>query len=122
VPLAYNAEFDQAFLLAELQRTGHSSQALPPAARPKVQWMDPLVWARELHKEAKSKALGAMAELLGVPLETAHRATDDAAAAGVIMGRFFADVRVPRTYSAFMQEQSRLARAQREDRPYWRSA
>jgi DNA polymerase III alpha subunit (gram-positive type) len=84
--------------------------------------MDPLIWARELHKDAKSKALGAMAELLGVQLETAHRATDDAAAAARIMGRFFADTRVPRTYSAFMQEQSRLGRAQREDRPYWRTA
>jgi DNA polymerase III subunit epsilon len=122
VPLAYNAEFDQGFLHQELQRAGHSASQLPPAARQKVQWIDPLIWARELHKDAKSKALGAMAELLGVELETAHRATDDAAAAALVMARFFGDTRVPRTYSAFMQEQRRLGRVQRDDRPYWRSA
>lgn len=119
VPVAYNAEFDQNFLHQELQRCGHSAKELPPAFRQKVQWIDPLIWARELHKDAKSKALGAIAELLGVELETAHRATDDAAAAGFIMSRFFGDTRVPRTYSAFMQEQRRLGRVQKDDRPHW---
>jgi DNA polymerase-3 subunit epsilon len=121
VPVAYNAEFDQRFLQQELQRAGHVAKSLPPATRPKVQWLDPLIWARELHKDAKSKALSAMAELLSVTLEKAHRATDDAAAAALVLARFFQDTRVPKTYSAFMQEQRRLARAQLDDRPYWRN-
>jgi DNA polymerase III subunit epsilon len=119
VPIAYNAEFDQGFILEELKRAARGPADLPPAARPKIQWVDPLTWARELHKDAKSKALGAMAELLSVKLETAHRATDDAAAAALILSKFFADTRVPKTYGAFMQEQQRLARVQKDERQYW---
>ncbi len=121
VPVAYNAEFDQRFVLEEIQRAGGARGALPPAARPKVRWIDPLIWARELHKDEKSKALGAMAELLGIELETAHRATDDAAAAALVMAKFFQDTRVPTTYGAFLQEQQRLARVQSEQRQYWRN-
>lgn len=119
VPLAYNAEFDQTFILNELGRVNLKG-AMPPAARKKVQWVDPLTWARHLHVEAKSKALGAMCELLGIELETAHRATDDATAAGRLFQRFLTDERVPSTYGAFMQEQQRLGRLQAEQRQYWR--
>lgn len=121
VPLAYNAEFDQAFILNELGRTGlKMGSGLPPAARKKVQWVDPLTWARHLHAEAKSKALGAMCETLGIELENAHRATDDATAAGRLFQRFVQDERVPSTYGAFMQEQQRLGRIHAEQRQYWR--
>lgn len=120
VPLAYNAEFDQRFLLREFQRSGFSTSNLPPTFRRDVRWLDPLVWARSLHEDAKSKGLGAVAELLGVKLEQAHRATDDAAAAMMVMREFFGDVRVPKVYGAFMQEQMRLSRLQGEARQYWR--
>lgn len=119
VPLAYNAEFDQMFLLKELSRVSVSGN-LPPAARRGVQWVDPLTWARHLHADAKSKALGAMCEALGIELENAHRATDDAAAAGRLFHRFLDDDRVPATYGAFMLEQQRLSRLQAEQRQYWR--
>ncbi len=120
VPLAYNAEFDKAFVLKELRRSGVREQKLPPAFRQGVRWLDPLVWARALQAEAKSKSLGAMAELLNIELEQAHRATDDAAAAMLVMREFFKDVRVPKMYGAFMQEQMRLSRVQEEERQYWR--
>jgi len=74
VPLAYNAEFDQAFLHAEFVRLGGSE--LMPVKRSTV-WLDPLSWARELQKEHKSRALGEVCERLGIQLERAHRATDD---------------------------------------------
>jgi DNA polymerase III subunit epsilon len=119
VPLAYNAEFDQAFILKELGRAPMRT-SLPPAARKNVQWVDPLIWARHLHAEAKSKSLGAMCEALGIELENAHRATDDAAAAGRLFHRFLDDDRVPTTYGAFMLEQQRLGRLQAEQRQYWR--
>ncbi len=121
VPVAYNAEFDRAFILEEFARAGGAGNSPAPAARPKVQWIDPLVWARELYRDEKSKALGAMAELLGVQLENAHRATDDAVAAGRVLAKFFDDSRVPKAYGAFMQEQRRLGLTQREERQYWRS-
>lgn len=120
VPLAYNAEFDKAFILKEFARAGAPQRHLPPAFRPGVRWLDPLVWARLLQADAKSKSLGAMAEILQVELEQAHRATDDAAAAMLVMREFFKDVRVPKTYGAFMQEQMRLSRVQSEERQYWR--
>lgn len=121
VPVAYNAGFDQVAILAELDRATGVPRAKPPALRREICWFDPLVWARDLHKEEKSRSLGAMAELLGIELETAHRATDDAVAAALVLFEFFKDTRVPRTYAAFIHEQQRLARLQGEERQYWRS-
>ncbi len=113
LPLAYNAEFDRGFLRAELERTSFGSREeadLPPAMRSKVEWIDPLDWARELQKEHRSRALGDVCERLGISLENAHRATDDAAAAGQVMAIFLKDASVPRPYGAFIREQKRLHR------------
>jgi DNA polymerase III subunit epsilon len=121
VPVAYNAEFDQRVLLAELERAGNLPRHKPPAFRPGLCWLDPLVWARALHKDEKSRSLGAMAELLHIQLEQAHRATDDAVAAALVLAEFFKDPRVPAIYAAFIHEQQRLARLQGEERQYWRN-
>jgi DNA polymerase-3 subunit epsilon len=121
VPVAYNADFDRQAIHAELDRAGNAARKKPPGFRPGICWLDPLVWARELHKEEKSRSLGAMADLLGVELEKAHRATDDAAAAALVLREFFKDKRVPSTYAAFVHEQQRLARLQGEERMYWRN-
>ena len=121
VPVAYNAEFDRAFLFEELTRAGAANdRALPPTARRGVEWVDPLVWARELQKEEKSRALSDVAERLGVKLEKAHSAVDDAEAAVRVLSVFLGDARVPKTYAAFIQEQKRLGRLHEEDRQYWR--
>jgi DNA polymerase-3 subunit epsilon len=120
VPVAYNAEFDKAFLAAELARCGYSGASLPPAARPGVEWIDPLVWARELQHEEKSRALTDVCARLGIELRQAHRATDDAEAALCVFDVFARDTRVPRTYAALIQEQKRLARDMDEERQRWR--
>lgn len=117
VPLAYNAEFDRAFLLAEFERLGQPD--LLPIARPTV-WVDPLSWARELQKEHKSRALGEVCERLGIRLERAHRATDDAEAAGQVLTAFLRDQRVPARYGAFIKEQKRLERLFEFERVRWR--
>ena len=109
VPAAYNAAFDRAFLGAELARAGE-------LLAKDVEWLDPLVWARELQHAEKSRALGEVAERLGVPLENAHRASADAEAALLVLFALGRDVRVPRTYAAFVQEQRRLAMAQADER------
>ncbi|HEY5145582.1 MAG TPA: 3'-5' exonuclease [Polyangiaceae bacterium] len=132
IPAAYNAAFDRAFLGNEVARASTANAAIaavagpaaaaasggpvPPALRRTVEWLDPLVWARELQQGERSRALGEVAARLGVALENAHRASDDAEAALrvlLILGR---DVRVPRTYSALVQEQRRLAMAQADER------
>ena len=51
VPLAYNAEFDRAFLMAEFTRAGALLARVPPALRKGVDWIDPLIWARELQPD-----------------------------------------------------------------------
>jgi DNA polymerase III subunit epsilon len=132
IPAAYNAAFDRAFLGNEVARASTANAGIaavaspaavaasagpvPPALRRTVEWLDPLVWARELQQGERSRALGEVAARLGVTLENAHRASDDAEAALrvlLILGR---DVRVPRTYSALVQEQRRLAMAQADER------
>jgi len=109
IPAAYNAAFDRAFLGAELARAGVL------LARD-VEWLDPLVWARELQQGEKSRALGEVAARLGIDLETAHRASADAEAALKVLFALGRDVRVPRTYAALVQEQRRLAMAQADER------
>ncbi len=124
LPLAYNAAFDRDFLQAEIGRVAGvlgNHGALPPAARSDVAWLDPLHWARELQKEERSRALADVCARLGIKLERAHRATDDAEAAGRVMLAFLKDVRVPRTYAAFLKEQRRLDTMFGLERLRWRN-
>ena len=120
IPAAYNASFDRSFLLAELDRSGLRLESPPPAVRRDVDWIDPLAFARELHKDEQSRALGEMAARLGIQLETAHRATDDAEAALRVLYAFAKDPRVPKAYGGLIQEQRRLMRVQDEARKFWR--
>ena len=92
----------------------------PPAFQKNADWIDPLVWARELQKLEKSRALGEVAARLGIELTQAHRATNDAEAALNVFIRFQEDSRLPKNYGAFLQEQRRLARAFESERIRWR--
>ncbi len=117
IAAAYNASFDRGFILAELERAQVDLASRPPAFRDDVDWIDPLVFARELWKgQGESRALGAVAARLGIALERAHRATDDAEAALRVLYAMSQDARVPRGYAALIQEQRRLERSQR----FWR--
>lgn len=120
VPLAYNAEFDRDFILAEMSRAKANLDKPPPALQQSVEWIDPLTWARELQKNERSRALGDVCERLGIKIENAHRATDDAEAALRVMLAFLGEVRVPNTYAALIQEQRRLGRRFAEERLRWR--
>lgn len=122
LPVAYNAEFDKGFLLAEVGRLQLEGEVtMPPSLRPSVTWIDPLTWAREIQKTEKSRALGDVCERLGIPLENAHRATHDAKAAGQVMSVFLRDSRVPSAYGAFIREQGRLEKMAAFERARWRS-
>jgi DNA polymerase III subunit epsilon len=117
VPAAYNAAFDRMFLSNEVARTPVGAAAsVTPALRRNVDWVDPLVWARELQQGERSRALGEVAARLGISLENAHRASDDAEAALRVMLVLARDVRVPRTYAALVQEQRRLSMLQADER------
>lgn len=120
VPAAYNAQFDRAFLLAEFGRAELGTESIA-ALRRDVSWLDPLVWAREIQQGEKSRALGDVAARLGISLEKAHRASEDAEAALRVLYVLGTDGRVPRSYGALVQEQRRLALAQADERRLWRS-
>ena len=120
VPLAYNAEFDKAFLVAECDRCQVVAGRPVPALRRNVEWMDPLIWVREIQRNERSRALGEVCQRLGIPLDNAHRATDDAEAALRVLFAILPDARVPRMYGGFLQEQRRLARQQEDERARWR--
>jgi DNA polymerase III subunit epsilon len=121
VPAAYNAAFDRGFLLAEFARAGRDVTKTKALARA-AQWIDPLVWAREIHSDEKSRALGDVAARLGIQLENAHRAKDDAEAALMVLYTLGREQRVPKSYGALVQEQRRLGFAQADERRMWRSS
>ena len=122
VPGAYNAAFDRAFLANEMARAGVTT-GLPPALQRDVEWIDPLVWARELQPEERSRALGEVAARLGIALTNAHRASDDAEAALQVLLALGRDLRLPRTYAALIQEQRRHALEQADERRLkWRAS
>jgi DNA polymerase-3 subunit epsilon len=120
VPAAYNALFDRAFLMAELARAGVDVSGVP-ALRRDVVWIDPLVWAREIQQAEKSRSLGEVAQRLGIDPGRAHRASDDAKTAALVLFALGVDGRVPRPYGSFVQEQRRLALAQADERRQWRA-
>jgi DNA polymerase III alpha subunit (gram-positive type) len=78
--VAYNLSFDRGFVAAELERCGLSWPEGPT--------LDPLIFSRALLTWLKSKRLGDVAAELGVDLHEAHRARDDAEAAGRILYAF----------------------------------
>jgi DNA polymerase-3 subunit epsilon len=119
VPAAYNAEFDKTFLLSEYARIGKKLDAAPPALRREIAWVDPLVWAREIQAEQRSRALSEVAQRLGIALEKAHRASQDAEAALRVLYALAEDARIPRPYGALIQEQRRIGLLQADERRRW---
>jgi DNA polymerase III subunit epsilon len=116
VPAAYNASFDKAFLKNELDRAGLSGDARCKPFQRDVEWIDPLVWARELQSEERSRTLAEVAGRLAIPMESVHRAGDDADAALRVMLALGRDARVPAAYGALIQQQRRLALEQADER------
>lgn len=117
LPAAYNAGFDKSFMLAEMGRAGMRGQMMPPALRPKVKWLDPLVWVREFQKEERSKKLGAVCGRLGINIEKAHRAWCDAEATGKVIVRLAEQM--PERYSDMIRIQDQHEAQQHADRPDW---
>ncbi len=85
---------------------------MPPALRKEVEWLDPLVWAREIQQGEKSRALGEVAARdSGVKLENAHRASDGRRKAAMhVLYALATSGKIPPAYGRkFVQEQRRLA-------------
>jgi len=115
IPVAYNAGFDQGFLLNELGRYDWPVQRSESRAAldPQVTWIDPLVWVRELHKDERSKRLGDVCARLGIPLDNAHRAASDAEATGKVL--FAIAGQMPTSYGELIRLQRQYAARQDVD-------
>lgn len=120
IAVAYNAQFDRGFLYAELKRAGLGSERdLPPAFRPDVHWIDPLVWVRELQKFERSKKLSDVCARLGIPLDRAHRAASDAEATGKVL--LALAPQMPKSYAEVMRLQLRYSQQQEAELARWRA-
>ena len=86
--VAHNARFDLDFVEAEFDRIGHP---LPP-----VPALCTIRLARKLAGSAPSFSLPALCEHLGVRLEHAHTALEDARATARLLGIFLAEARTRR--------------------------
>jgi len=114
IPVAYNASFDRGFLLAELARAGVAGRfSSVPAFNPKVVWIDPLVWSRELFRDEKSHRLGDVCARLGIANERAHRAASDSEASGHVLLAFAE--RMPPKYGDLVRLQEQSAARQDVD-------
>lgn len=108
--LAYNASYDTQVMRAEmgrLNRTVEFKGVIDPL---------PFCWQHiRRTKKTKNARLGTICEYLGVELENAHRATDDAAAAAEVYLRLFEEVpEIPRTIGELLEVQAALAMAMEE--------
>lgn len=83
-PVAYNASFDRRFWAMELARAA-VGELTTPMFDPNVRWFDPLVWVRQMDGIWGGNKLTQACERYNVSLESAHRATDDATAAGKLI-------------------------------------
>jgi DNA polymerase III subunit epsilon len=119
LPVAYNAGFDKRFLLAELERMGVTTwdEQLPPSMQSEVEWIDPLVWARELYPD-KGVRLGEICGHLGITLDGAHRAVNDAEATGKVL--LALAPQMPVAYGELIRVQVRYAAQQDVDLAIWR--
>jgi DNA polymerase-3 subunit epsilon len=115
LPVAYNAGFDQGFLMNELKRYEWPVQRSDARAAldPALTWIDPLVWVRELHKDERSKRLGDVCARLGIALDNAHRAASDAEATGKVL--FAIAGQMPASYSELIRLQQQYAARQDVD-------
>jgi len=122
LPAAYNANFDRGFLLEEFARSqgvSTGAESIPPALRQSVRWIDPLVWARELLSDLKSRRLGAVCEHLDIDIGQAHRAADDAAATARVL--FALAPQMPETYGELIRIQDRYSARQEAEFAAWRN-
>lgn len=111
VSVAYNLPFDRAFIQREFQRV-------------QVDWnparcIDPLVFVRELHRKQGSKRLTAVCERLGIPLDSAHRASHDAEATGHVLYKL--REQLPTDLNDLILLQSQWAQQQENEMAGWRN-
>jgi DNA polymerase III epsilon subunit-like protein len=116
-PVAYNASFDRRFWMNEMGRTAVTGLHVP-IFDPSVRWLDPLTWLRKLDGVWGKNKLTIACERWGVSLLNAHRATDDAVAAGNLLFKLTERI-PPWTITELLRRQQNLDEQQDEERRAW---
>jgi len=116
-PVAYNASFDHGFWTREVARTQVADLQVP-IFDPRVKWLDPLTWVRHIDGIWAKNKLTVACERWGIPIETAHRATDDAVAAGKLLVAL-AERLPPWTITELLRRQEEIHLAQDQERRAW---
>ncbi len=93
--VAHNIYFDVNFITLELRRAGFAW----PAVRAEV---DTLTLSQRLLPDLRSHKLEAVATQLGISLDNAHRATDDAEATGRVLVELARRMRAPEDLEEFV--------------------
>lgn len=114
-PCAFNEPFDRRFLRMEFELAGIDA-ATVPMLDPTYAWIDPLIWSKTLSPDTGNK-LGEVCERYGIRRAQAHRAPDDAAAAGEILFAMKQQIG-PQTMTELlrMQHMSDLVQAKNRER------
>ena len=110
--VAYNLPFDRKFVANSLARHGLEWPEENPS-------FDPLIFARQFHREAKSKKLGEVAARMGIDLVEAHRAVDDATVAGHVLYAF--KDQLPPRLEDLLILQAQWERQQEREMAQWRN-
>jgi DNA polymerase III alpha subunit (gram-positive type) len=111
IMVAYNLDFDRAFLKEEFERNGR--------AWTETKYIDPLIFARHFHKNQGSKRLEAVAARLGFKLEGAHRAGADAEVTGKVLYAFAPQL--PKTLNELLVLQRQWQQQQANEMAAWRN-
>ena len=109
--VAYNLDFDRAFVKNELERAG--------VTWTERDYIDPLIFARQLHRDQGSKRLGAVAARFNIDIGSAHRAGDDAVAAGKVLYAFAPQL--PPTLRELTILQAQWRQSQENEMAGWRN-
>lgn len=112
--VGYNAlAYDLPVLNAELSRSGHPHR-LDPA-----QVLDVLLFVRWHLRDLRDRKLADLCALYGIPLDTAHSATADAQATGMLAQHLVAERKIPEDWQDALGEQRRLAVLLEEEWTRW---
>lgn len=117
-PVAYNADFDQRFWLRELAHTSLTDLSSIPLFNEQVRWLDPLVWMRKIHGVWGGNKLIESCERYGIDIGNAHRATDDAVAAGKLLLHLRTQLH-PITLTELLRRQAIFRQRQDEELRSW---
>jgi len=117
-PAAYNASFDRKFWAQEIGRL-----LIPPMRTPifdpSVRWFDPLVWVRQYDGIWGGNKLTDACDRYGISLENAHRATDDAVAAGRLLFEALRERMPSVTMTEMLRRQAYYNEKHEADRRAW---